>query len=124
MNELELAVDKIKRSIDRNNQNNSTRRRRFSHKNKKDILSFMQIFDLNFYQAGELLDIAGNSIKRWHDQTKPKDFTQVTVTQPKKEVRKKKPLSKGRPSLVQLQIILLTLQAFLIIERIFAQLIF
>ena len=124
MNELELAVDKIKKSIERNNQNNSSKRRRFTRKNKKDILTFMQTFNLNFYQARDLLNISGNTLKRWHDQAKPKAFQQVKVSQPKMEVTKKKSISQSTETLTQLQIILLVLQAFLIIERIFSQLIF
>ena len=124
MNELELAVDKIKKSIERNNQNNSSKRRRFTRKNKKDILNFMQTFNLNFYQAGDLLNISGNSLKRWHDQAKPKAFQQIKVSQPKKEVVNQKSISQIAITLTQLQIILLVLQVFLIIERIFSRLIF
>ena len=42
MNELEKAIEKIQKSIERNNKNNSTGRRRYTNKNKKDILEFIQ----------------------------------------------------------------------------------
>ena len=69
MNELEITLEKIQKSIERNNKNNSTGRRRFTNKNKKDILEFIQKFELNFNQASDLLAISGNSLKRWHDQS-------------------------------------------------------
>ena len=35
MNELEFAIEKIQKSIERNNKNNLTGRRRYTKKNKK-----------------------------------------------------------------------------------------
>lgn len=58
MNELEKAIEKIQKSIERNNKNNSTGRRRYTNKNKKDILEFIQKFELNFNQASDLLAIS------------------------------------------------------------------
>lgn len=123
MNELEIAADKIKKSIERNNKNNLTGRRRYTKKNKKDILVLIQKFELNFNQAGDLLGISGNSLKRWHDQSSPKEFKQVLISSPKKKDEPMLFQNKPDKSFFQLQITLLVLQDLLIIERIFVQLI-
>ena len=125
MNELEIEVEKIKKSIERNNKNNTTGRRRYTKKNKNDILNFIHEFDLNFNQAGDCLGISGNSLKRWHDQSQSiKEFKQIVVTKPKKKTENKTNEAKTNKSFAQLQVILLVLQALLIVERIFAQLVF
>lgn len=125
MNELETTIDKIKKSIDRNNKNNFTGRRRYTKKNKKDILEFIQKFELNFNQASDLLSISGNSLKRWHDQSLPKEFKQVSVSKKtEKRAKSERPQVESGKRFDQLQVTLLVLQALLIIERIFVQLIF
>jgi hypothetical protein len=124
MNELEITLEKIQKSIERNNKNNSNGRRRFTNKNKKDILEFIQKFELNFNQASDLLSISGNSLKRLHDQSTHQEFKQIAVTNPKKKIAINTNEVQPNKYFTQLQVTLLVLQALLIVERIFAQLVF
>lgn len=118
MNEFELKIQEIKKTIERHNKNHSHKRRRFSKKIKLQICNFIKLNNLSLHQSALALGITANTIKRWQLELDSTDFKRISIAQVKsKETNKFKKEKITSPTAIHLlilaaQILLLAAQIF------------
>ncbi|MGB0454671.1 MAG: transposase [Bacteriovoracaceae bacterium] len=109
-------IEKIKKQIENANKGNHSSRRRFPKLVKKKLCHLVLEKNLSTAEVSELVGVSQSALGKWIAQTQAPQFREVKVKSfPSKKVSKKKSLDKMGVT----QLTLLTLQALLIIERLF-----
>lgn len=118
--ETDLQIEKLKNRIVKENQNNSSNRRRFSVRLRNDIAKFYIESSFTQKELAPLLGVGASSIEKWTRKYKEKipaaKFKQVQIT----KVEKKKDNRSTQMSAIKLnQIVLILLLILLLTERVF-----